>query len=151
MTVCFVIVLRAPRLRWSLTEMREFPMAVTTGHTYLWPWPAGPAVTPGVERYWQLLQRQAEINRQVALGWTAAVAAVAAVTPAPGAVLVQDLGVEMSAAGHRDAERAAERSPADPSGTVGPTVLSDERDRVRNDLFDGIVDGLIDADIKATL
>jgi hypothetical protein len=29
-------------------------------------------------------------------------------------------------------------------------VLADGRDRVRNDLFDGIVDGLIDADIKAT-
>jgi hypothetical protein len=95
----------------------------------------------------QFLQQRAKINRQVALGWTAAVAAV---TPAPGAVLVQDLSVENPMAEHRDAKKGAERSTADPSGTVEPTLPSDERDRMRNDLFDGIVDGLIDADIKAT-
>ncbi len=157
-------------------------MPVPTGQTHVWPWPAGAAVMPGVERYWQFLQRQAEVNRQVALGWTAAVAAAVAVAPMPGAVLVQAPSVENPVAGHRTAEQAAERSPGDPAETVArtgrtadtagrppagrirgrrgqpragtpvePPVLSDEPDRMRNDLFDGIVDGLIDADIKATL
>lgn len=122
-------------------------MAVTTEQTHVWPWPAAPAVMPGVERYWQFLQRRAEINRQVALGWAAAVAAAAAV---PGAVPVQALGVEKPAAGRRVAEGAAERSPGERAATVEPTVLHDGPDRLRNDLFDGIVDGLIDADIKDT-
>jgi hypothetical protein len=51
----------------------------------------------------------------------------------------------------------AERPPAGAWGPRGqarpggePTVPSDGRDKGRNDLFDDIVDGLIDADIRAT-
>jgi hypothetical protein len=120
-------------------------MAVTTEQNQLSPWLIAPAVRLGVEHYFRFLQRQAEINRQVALSWATAVAVVA---PIPGAVLARALSVENPVIGqtHRVAEGATELMTTDPAGKG---ERADGRDLRINELFDDIVDGLIDADIRA--
>ena len=49
-------------------------MTVTTEQTPGWPWPTRGNVTRGVERYFQFLQRQGDLDRLLASSWVAAVA-----------------------------------------------------------------------------
>ena len=73
---------------------------------------------------------------------------MAVVAPIPGAVLARALSVENPVIGqtHRVAEGATELMTTDPAGKG---ERADGRDLRINELFDDIVDGLIDADIRA--
>jgi len=109
-------------------------MTGTTEQTPGWPWPTRANVTRGAERYFQFLQRQVDLNQQIADSWVAAVATT-------------------SRAVHRDpvAEHAHDGKDTGPDiAEHEPTEPSAEHSLARNDLFDSLVDGLIDADILAT-
>ena len=121
-------------------------MTVTTEQTPGWPWPTRANVTHGVERYFQFLQRQGDFNRQLAISW------VAAVVPTSRAVRGQTQGTRHPTAVDRDlAEHAhtGEDMTADPAEHE-PTERLAEQNLRRNELFDSLFDGLIDADILAT-
>ena len=122
-------------------------MNVTTEQTPGWPWPTLANVTRGAERYFQFLQRQLDLNQQIAISW------VAAVAPTSRAVHSQTRATQHPAAVHRDpaAEHAdaGEDMPSD-LAEHEPTEPSAEQNLERNDLFDSVIDGLIDADILAT-
>ena len=122
-------------------------MTVTTEQTPGWPWPIQANVTRGAERYFQFLQHQVDLNQQIAISW------VAAVAPTSCAVHSQTRGTRHPAAVHRDpiAEHAdaGEDMPSHLAENE-PTEPSAEQNLERNDLFDSVIDGLIDADILAT-
>jgi hypothetical protein len=122
-------------------------MTVTNEQTLGWPWPTRADVTRGVERYFQFLQRQGDFNRQLAIGWLVAVPRMS--RPVRG----QTQGTRHPTAGHRDVvaehgHHAGDDRTSDP-GEHEPTERSAEQNLRRNDLFDSVIDGLIDADILA--
>ena len=121
-------------------------MTVTTEQTPGWPWPTRANVTHGVERYFHFLQLQGDYNRQLAISW------VAAVVPTSRAVRGQTQGTRHPTAVDRDLAAHAhtgEDMTADPA-EHGPTERLAEQNLRRNELFDSLFDGLIDADILAT-
>jgi hypothetical protein len=120
-------------------------MTVTTEHTPGWPWPTRADVTHGVERYFQFLQLQGDYNRQLAISW------VAAVVPTSLAVRGHTQSTRHPTAGHRDLAEHAQAGVdmiADPAGHE-PTERAAGQNLRRNELFDSLFDGLIDADILA--
>jgi hypothetical protein len=125
-------------------------MTVTTEQTPVWPWPTPADLTRSLERYLQFLQRQGDINRELAISWVAAVTAVA---PTSRAIRNQTQGTRHPMAEHRDlvAEPAHARDDmTSDQAEAAPAERSVEQNLRRNDLFDGVIDGLINADIMAT-
>jgi len=109
-------------------------MTGTAEQTPGWPWPTRADVTRGAERYFQFLQRQVDLNQQIASSWVAAVATTSRATH-------RDPVAEHAHAGKDTPPDVAEHEPTEPLA---------EHNLERNDLFDSLVDGLIDADIMAT-
>ena len=99
-----------------------------------------------MERHFQFLQLEGDVNRQLAINW------VAVVVPTSRAVRGQSQGTRQPTAGRRDLAvhaQAEEDVTADPT-EHGPTEWPAEQTLRRNELFDSVFDGLIDADILAT-
>jgi hypothetical protein len=122
-------------------------MTVPTEQTLGWLWPTRANVTSGAERYFQFLQRQVDLNQQIANSW------VAAVAPTSRAVHSQTRGTRHPPAVHRDPVAEHADAGDDMSSHLAehePTEPSTGQNLERNDLFDSVIDGLIDADILAT-
>lgn len=121
-------------------------MTVTTEQTPGWPWPTPANFTRDVERYFQLLQRQGDVNRQLAISWVAAVVP----TSASSAAKPRAPGIPRVATRDRaEPALAGQDKTADPAGQESTKRLVELNAR-RNELFDSLFDGLIDADILAT-
>ena len=121
-------------------------MTVTTEQTPGWPWPTRANFTRDVERYFQFLQRQGDVNRQLAISWVAAVVP----TSAPSAAKPRAPGIPRAATRDRaEPALAGQDKTADPAGHESTERLAEQNVR-RNELFDSLFDGLIDADILAT-
>jgi len=123
-------------------------MTVITEQSAGWPWPTGVTVTRGVERYFQFLQRQGDFNRKLAISW------VAAMAPTPRAIRRQTPGIERATASHRDLVAGHADAGEDMTSDLvehEPTDRLAEQNLRRNDLFDSLVDSLLDADILATI
>ena len=122
-------------------------MTVTTEQTPGWPWPTRANVTRGVERYFQFLQRQGDFDRLLASSWVAAVASTSR------AVRGRTQGTRHPTVGQRGlvAEHAyaGDEVTSDPASAES-TDRSAEQYLRRNDLFDSLLHGLIDADILVT-
>jgi hypothetical protein len=120
-------------------------LTIPTEQNPWWSWPTRADVTRGVDRYVRFLQHQGDVNRKIAISW------VAAVTPTPRAVHSGARGPEQPTAGAGDTVvlAAGEAITSDPVEHE-PTKPLAEQNLERNDLFDNLIDNLIDADILDT-
>jgi hypothetical protein len=122
-------------------------MSITTEKAPWWLWPTRAYVTCGVERYFLFLQYQGDFHRKVASSWVAAVARHhVPSTPEPGASGTPQPPPGDSVAGHTHAGEGLTSDPAEQETTNPLAELQLER----NDLFENLIDGLIDEDILAT-
>ena len=160
-------------------QAREFAMTMATEQSTAWSKLPGIDLTRGVETYLQFLQRQADINREIMLTWTAMMTSIS------GAVLTQTTtvghlvaeqaeqvaeqahSVEHLARGLADRVEHAEQAidhrlaPAPNrqfTTATGASAIPTQRDHsellddhhlLKPEIFEELIDSLLDSDIKA--
>jgi hypothetical protein len=123
-------------------QAEEIAMTVNTAQTQQGPWVQPPDMTVGVNRYFELLQRQIKLTGQLTATWVSAMNTLSAMVLANGQGSLWLPALIGARTSQRRIQSASEPNPNDRSATQEP--LSAE-------VFDEVIELFVDDDIIAAV